>query len=47
MVVEASGTSRRHVAQAFAAVEQCPNVVSVLNKCEAVSEWAAYGGYYG
>lgn len=47
VVVEASGTSRRHVAQAFAAVEQCPNVVSVLNKCEAVSEWAAYGGYYG
>lgn len=45
MVVEASRTSPAAVTQAFEAVEQCPVVMSLLNKCEASS--ATYGyGYY-
>lgn len=45
MVVEASRTSPGAVAQAFEAVEQCPVVMSLLNKCAAAS--ATYGyGYY-
>lgn len=45
MIVEASRTSPGAVAQAFEAVEQCPAVMSLLNKCEASS--ATYGyGYY-
>lgn len=47
MVVEASTTLRRHVAQAFAAVEDCPNVMTVLNRCTASQERRAYGYYYG
>jgi len=46
MVVEAAKTSRREVAEAFAAVEECPIVMSVLNKCDdprAARRYAYYG----
>lgn len=44
MVVESSRTPRQLVAQAFAAVEQCPIVLSVLNKTST----GGIGGYgYG
>lgn len=47
MVVEASRTPRRTVAEAFAAVEQCPIVMSVLNKCTDPVSRQGYGYYYG
>lgn len=47
MVVESAATSRREIAQAFAAVEDCPHVMSVLNRCDAPSRRTAYGYYYG
>jgi len=47
LVVEASGTRRRDVEQAFAAVEQCPNVSSILNKTREPEGPAGYGYYYG
>jgi len=47
LVVEASGTPRSAVAQAFAAVEQCPIVMSVLNKCTESARGYGYGDYYG
>ena len=47
MVVESEATSRRQIAQAFAAVERCPNVMSVLNRCSEAPERNAYGYYYG
>jgi receptor protein-tyrosine kinase len=45
LVVEASKTPRSAIAQAFAALEQCPIVMSVLNT--APEPAAGYGYYYG
>ena len=47
MVVEASRTPRRSVQQAFAALQACPVVLSVLNKCDGPGESRQYGYYYG
>jgi len=47
LVVEASKTPRDVVAQAFAAVEQCPLVLSVLNKAPESATPLGYGYYYG
>jgi receptor protein-tyrosine kinase len=47
LVVEASKTPRNVVAQAFAAVEHCPNVLSVLNKTTDTATPLGYGYYYG
>lgn len=47
IVVEASKTPRGVVAQAFAAVEQCPIVLSVLNKAPESATPLGYGYYYG
>jgi receptor protein-tyrosine kinase len=47
LVVEASKTPRSVVAQAFAAVEQCPVVMSVLNKAPESATPHGYGYYYG
>ena len=46
LVVEASSTPRSAVAQALAAVEQCPIVMSVLNKAHEPAS-LGYGYYYG
>lgn len=45
MVVQAWKTPRSVLMQAFAAIEQCPVVMSVLNK--AAKAEAGYGAYYG
>jgi receptor protein-tyrosine kinase len=45
MVVEAGKTTHAQVAQAYAAVEQCPVVLSVLNRARGNSG-EAYGYYY-
>jgi receptor protein-tyrosine kinase len=45
MVVEADATSRVQAAQAYAALEECPVVLSVLNKSRQRSS-EAYGYYY-
>jgi len=46
VVVEAGNTPRAAVNEAFAAVAQCANVVTVLNRCaEPVSD-SRYGYYY-
>ena len=47
LVVEASKTPRDVAAQAFAAVEQCPVVLSVLNKAPESAAPLGYGYYYG
>lgn len=47
MVVQSGTTSRRQSAQAFAALEQCPIVMSLLNRCRGAQERHAYGSYYG
>jgi len=47
MVVEAGNTSRGTVAEAFASIEQCKNVVAVLNKCTEPLSPSRYGYYYG
>ncbi|HSI59911.1 MAG TPA: XrtA-associated tyrosine autokinase [Ideonella sp.] len=47
MVVEAAKTSRESVAQAFAAVESCPIVLSVLNNCSPRMAARGYGYGYG
>ena len=47
LVVEASKTPRDVVAQAFAAVERCPVVLSVLNKAPESATPLGYGYYYG
>lgn len=47
MVVEASRTPRRSVMQAYAAVKQCPLVLSVLNKCTLSKDMRRYGYSYG
>jgi receptor protein-tyrosine kinase len=46
LVVEASKTPRDVVAQAFAAVKQCPVVLSVLNKAPEAATPLGYGYYY-
>jgi protein-tyrosine kinase len=45
MVVEAGKTTHAQVSQAYAAVEQCPVVLSVLNRARGNSG-EAYGYYY-
>lgn len=45
MVVEAGKTTHAQVSQAYAAVEQCPVVLSVLNRARGKSG-EAYGYYY-
>jgi receptor protein-tyrosine kinase len=46
MVVEAAKTARNLVAQAFACVEHCPVVLSVLNKAPQSTAPLGYGYYY-
>lgn len=46
MVVSAAGTPSRAVADAFATVETCPIVMSVLNKCTEAVKARRYGYYY-
>lgn len=46
MVVEADRTTHAQVAQAYAAVEKCPVVLSVLNKCTGRGVREAYGYHY-
>ena len=46
MVVEASKTQRSTAAQAFASVEHCPIVMSILNKAHERTGSHAYGYYY-
>lgn len=46
VVVEASRTERGAVQQAFAALRNCPVVMSVLNKCDAPGDGRRYGYYY-
>jgi receptor protein-tyrosine kinase len=46
MVVEAEHTTHAQVAQAYTAVEQCPVVLSVLNKCSSKGGREAYGYSY-
>lgn len=45
VVVEADTTSTSHVSQAFAALEDCPVVMAVLNKCQGKVVNTAYGYY--
>jgi protein-tyrosine kinase len=47
LVVEASNTQRSDVAQALAALEQCPNVTLALNKAHMPEVPRSYGDYYG
>ena len=47
LVVEATRTPRSAVEQAFAAVAQCPVVMSVLNKGPEPMQYNGYGDYYG
>lgn len=46
MVVDSTKTSQADVAKAFGAVEACPTVMSVLNKCPSVEQGGSYGDYY-
>ena len=46
LVVEADRTPQGSVKQALATIEQCPVVMTVLNKIER-SESGSYYGYYG
>ena len=45
VVVEAAHTPASSVAQAFAALEACPVVMSVLNKCRGKEVNSSYGYY--
>ena len=47
LVVEASKTPKGLIEEAFAAVEQCPIVMSVLNKAPESASPLGYGYYYG
>ena len=47
MVIESEGTPRTTVEQAFAVLESCPLVMSVLNKAPVAEAALAYGYYYG
>jgi receptor protein-tyrosine kinase len=44
VVVDSSSTSMGKVSEAFATIENCPQVMSVLNKCPRQERT---GGYYG
>jgi receptor protein-tyrosine kinase len=46
LVVEADRTPQASVRQALATVEQCPVVMTVLNKIERTGSASSYG-YYG
>jgi len=46
MVVNAASTSRAAVTDAFGTVEQCPKVMSVLNRCAEPLNDRRYGYYY-
>lgn len=46
MVVEANRTTHAQVTQAYAAVEPCPVVLSVLNKARGGAGGESYGYYY-
>ncbi|MDP4301337.1 XrtA-associated tyrosine autokinase [Leptothrix discophora] len=46
MVVEAEKTTHAQVTQAYAALAECPVVLSVLNKCHSRGTSNAYGYYY-
>ncbi|MGY0196442.1 XrtA-associated tyrosine autokinase [Leptothrix sp. BB-4] len=46
MVVEAEKTTHAQVTQAYAAVAECPVVLSVLNKCHSKGNGNGYGYYY-
>jgi receptor protein-tyrosine kinase len=46
MVVEAEKTTHAQVTQAYAAVADCPVVLSVLNKCHSKGTGNGYGYYY-
>lgn len=46
MVVDSARTSRADVTKAFAAVESCPNVMSILNKSPSAQKAGDYGDYY-
>jgi protein-tyrosine kinase len=46
MVVEADRTTHSQATQAYAAVEKCPVVLSVLNKTRAAGAGESYGYYY-
>lgn len=46
MVVEANKTTHSQVSQAYAALEECPVVMTVLNKSTAGASEEAYGYYY-
>lgn len=45
IVVDSENTTTAKVAQAFAAVEDCPLVMSILNKCTAPEHRHGYYGY--
>ncbi len=45
MVVEADRTTHAQIAQAYAAVEQCPVVLSILNRCHNKTSGETYGYY--
>jgi protein-tyrosine kinase len=47
VIVEASKTPRDSIRQAFAALRNCPVVMSVLNKGDDPSDGHRYGYYYG
>jgi len=47
MVVEAAKTTRESAAQAFASVEACPIVISLLNNCSPRMAARGYGYGYG
>jgi len=46
MVVDSTKTTQADVAKAFGAVEACPTVMSVLNKCPSVEQGGGYEDYY-
>lgn len=46
MVVEADKTTHAQIAQAYAAVEQCPVVLSILNRCHNKTSAETYGYYH-
>jgi len=47
LVVDAERTPQGSVKQALAAIEQCPVVMTLLNKIERVDSGSYYYGYYG
>jgi protein-tyrosine kinase len=47
VVVESGKTTRQIIQRTFAALRNCPVVVSVLNKCDEPTDGLRYGYYYG